>query len=100
MITSFISHSLFCKRGWKEGSISLRPTVVTGDRQAPAAFAITHVDLVVPVAMLAVAKTLTQQGGIYIAEFEAVRRAELPLFSKLGTATEAFYELVPPVKGT
>jgi len=68
-------------------------------QQVKAAFDVTDVDLVVPIAMIAVAKTAAHQGGIYIAEFEAVKRGDLPLFSRLGTASEAFYEFVPPVKG-
>jgi hypothetical protein len=50
-------------------------------------------------AMIAVARTRAHHGGIYIAKFEAVKPRAPPLFSKLGTATEAFYELVPPVMG-
>lgn len=62
-------------------------------QQVKAAFNETPVDLVVPIAMTAV------EGGIYVAEFKAVQRAELADFDTLELETEALYELVPRVPG-
>lgn len=62
-------------------------------QQVRAAFNETKVDLVVPIALTAV------DGGVYIAEFKAVKRGELANFEDLELATEAMYELKPPVAG-
>jgi hypothetical protein len=62
-------------------------------QQVRAAFNETPVDLVVPIAMTA------GEAGIYVAEFKAVKRAELPAFTMLELETEAVYELVPRVPG-
>ncbi|MCU1302811.1 MAG: hypothetical protein JWQ87_3095 [Candidatus Sulfotelmatobacter sp.] len=62
-------------------------------QQVRAAFNETSVDLVVPIAMTA------GDTGIYVAEFKAVKRAELAAFDILELETEAIYELVPAVPG-
>jgi hypothetical protein len=62
-------------------------------QQVRAAFSETPVDLVVPIAMTA------GETGIYLAEFKAVRRLDLPSFAMLELETEAIYELVPSVPG-
>ncbi len=62
-------------------------------QQVKAAFHATQTDLVVPIAM-----TVAEQ-GIYVAEFNAVRRNELAQFEMLELASEALYELHPPVRG-
>ncbi len=63
-------------------------------QQVRAAFgAIPHVDLVVPIAMMA------KNRGIYIAEFAAVGRANLDAFTDLTLVSEGFYELTPSVRG-
>ncbi len=61
--------------------------------QVHAAFSLTKVNLVVPIALVAV------KGGIYIAEFRAVKRNELAAFNDLTLETEALYELMPPIPG-
>lgn len=58
-----------------------------------AAFIETPVDLVIPTAMTSAA------GGIYVAEFSSVRRADAPTLESLTLASRALYELAPPVKG-
>lgn len=62
-------------------------------QQVLAAFQETSVDLVVPIALTAVT------GGIYLAEFKAVKRDELESFEELTLETERLYELLPAVKG-
>lgn len=63
-------------------------------QQVKAAFKeMKDVHLVVPTAMTAAAD------GIYVAEFKAVRRTELPTFAALELASEALYELTPQVPG-
>lgn len=62
-------------------------------RQVKAAFQETPVNLVVPIAMVA------STGGIYIAEFTAVHRDEVPTLDTLKLASEVLYRLQPPVKG-
>ncbi len=62
-------------------------------QQVRAAFNETSVDMVVPIAMTSV------ENGIYVAEFNAVKRHELSNFDKLSLSTEVFYELMPHVKG-
>lgn len=62
-------------------------------QQAKAAFGETNVNLVVPIAMAAVGN------GIYVAEFKAVQRSNLASFSVLELEREAFYELVPHIRG-
>lgn len=74
----------------KKGEVILEGQV---ERQVRAAFEETEANLVAPIAMSA------QDGGIYIAEFKAVKRSELSSFTELELDSEAFYELVPPVKG-
>lgn len=58
-----------------------------------AAFEETEVGVVVPIALTAA------EGGIYLAEFRAVRREDLHVFQDLELATEHLYELVPSVNG-
>jgi hypothetical protein len=62
-------------------------------RQVKAAFKETKVNLVVPIAMVA------SGGGIYVAEFKAVRRDEIKALDCLELASEILYKLHPPVKG-
>jgi hypothetical protein len=62
-------------------------------QQVRAAFREMPVPLVVPIAMTVADK------GIYLAEFEAVRRGELQSFRALELASEALYELIPAVPG-
>lgn len=62
-------------------------------QQVRAAFNETDVDLVVPIALTAVS------GGIYIAEFKAIRRDHLDAFDDIDLETDAMYELLPPVPG-
>jgi hypothetical protein len=63
-------------------------------QQVRAAFgAISHVDLVIPIAMMA------KNRGIYIAEFAAISRDKLNEFHELQLVSEGFYELVPSVRG-
>lgn len=62
-------------------------------QQVRAAFQETSVNLVVPIALTAVA------GGIYLAEFKAVKRDELNSFDELTMETERLYELLPAVQG-
>lgn len=62
-------------------------------QQVRAAFKETDVDLVVPIAMTAAAT------GIYVAEFKAVRRADLGTFDLLELEAEGLYELTPSVQG-
>lgn len=62
-------------------------------QQVRAAFGATSTDLVVPIAM-----TVADQ-GIYVAEFKSVRKRELAGFDMLELASEALYELHPPVRG-
>ncbi|MFS2099407.1 hypothetical protein ACCC97_10625 [Variovorax sp. Varisp85] len=62
--------------------------------QVRAAFTVApSVEAVAPVAMVA------RAGGIYFVEFKIVRRSELAGFEELVLEREAFYELVPHVKG-
>lgn len=62
--------------------------------QVKAAFVVVpEAEVVAPVAMVA------RKGGIYFAEFKLVRRSELASFEGLALEREAFYELVPHVKG-
>lgn len=68
-------------------------------RQVHAAFKATAADLVVPLAMVAVGDSRDSNHGLYIAEFVAVERKKADDFEGLVLAGEAFYELVPPVKG-
>lgn len=50
--------------------------------------------------MVGVGKGRAKVGrGLYVAEFAAVARDDLATFRELVLAGEAFYELVPPVKG-
>lgn len=62
--------------------------------QAKAAFKETDVDLVIPIALRAVRRV-----GFYVAEFESVTRAQAAELDGLALATEAVYELCPPVRG-
>ena len=62
-------------------------------QQVRAAFNETATDLVVPIALTSVT------GGVYIAEFEAVHRAQLANFVDIKLETDAMYELTPPVAG-
>ncbi len=62
-------------------------------RQVKAAFNETPVSLVVPVALVSAGN------GIYVAEFNAVRREEAAELSGLELAKEVLYKLKPPVKG-
>lgn len=62
--------------------------------QAKAAFKATEVNLVIPIAMRAV-----RGRGLYLAEFEAVKRADAEELDGLALAKEAVYELCPPVPG-
>ncbi len=62
-------------------------------RQVKAAFKGTQVDLVVPVALV------SANGGIYVAEFKAIRREDSAKLEELELATEVLYKLKPPVKG-
>jgi hypothetical protein len=63
-------------------------------RQVKAAFnAVPAVKLVVPLALVSAA------GGIYVAEFEPVRRADSAKLDSLKIAKEVLYKLKPPVKG-
>jgi hypothetical protein len=41
----------------------------------------------------------TRGGGLYVAEFAAISRVDVGTFEERVLAGEAFYELVPPVKG-
>jgi len=69
-------------------------------RQVHATFKATAADLVVPLAMVGVGKGRGEAGrGLYVAEFAAVAREDAATFVELVLAGEAFYELVPPVKG-
>ena len=62
--------------------------------QVKAAFQLVPtVEVVVPVAMVA------RTGGIYLVEFQAVRRSEVAAFDALTLASETFYELCPAVTG-
>lgn len=74
----------------KRGQRILEEQVI---RQVRAAFAETDVGLVVPIVMT------VAEGGIYVAEFKAVRREDEPTFDALELETDALYELVPSVKG-
>ena len=80
----------------KKGQRILEEQIV---QQVKAAFNESPVDLVVPIAMASVTKTTAHNGGIYVAEFEAVARENVAIFSKLCMVGQALYELVPPVKG-
>lgn len=63
-------------------------------QQVHAAFSETAVDTVVPIAMT------SEDGGIYLAEFESIKREELEEdFVSLRLRTEVLYELHPKVKG-
>jgi hypothetical protein len=62
-------------------------------RQVKAAFTETPVDLVVPLALVSAA------GGIYVAEFVPIRRAQSAKLETLELAKEVLYKLKPPVKG-
>lgn len=66
-------------------------------QQVKAAFGETNSELVIPIAMTAVATGDAR--GIYVAEFKAVRRRELAEFDSLELSSDAFYEFVPPVRG-
>ncbi|WP_193727190.1 hypothetical protein [Burkholderia sp. BE17] len=62
-------------------------------QQVKAAFNETPVNLVVPIAMT------STTDGIYLAEFKAIRRNELAIFTELELEQEALYELCPRVQG-
>jgi len=62
-------------------------------RQVKAAFNETSVGLVAPVALV------SANGGIYVAEFVAVRREDSERLENLELATEMLYKLKPPVTG-
>ncbi|WP_444666023.1 hypothetical protein [Cereibacter changlensis] len=62
--------------------------------QVKAAFAATKMDTVVPIALKAIKGT-----GFYLIEFSAIKRSEAATLSKLVLASDAIYELRPPVKG-
>jgi hypothetical protein len=62
-------------------------------QQVKAAFSETSTDLVVPIAMTAA------DTGIYVAEFKAIKRADLASFKVLELESEMLYELKPAVKG-
>ncbi len=62
-------------------------------QQVRAAFSETDINRVVPIAMTSEAE------GIYVAEFESIRRDELEQFTSLTLKTEVLYELIPRVKG-
>lgn len=62
--------------------------------QVQAAFAEAEVDTVVPIGLRTV-KGL----GFYLTEFEAVKRADAQALDELTLASDAIYELRPPVKG-
>jgi hypothetical protein len=63
------------------------------EQQVREAFTAIDTELVVPLAMVVAEK------GIYVIEFNAVHRAELAEFSALEWASDALYELNPPVPG-
>jgi hypothetical protein len=42
---------------------------------------------------------VSANGGIYVAEFKAIRREDSATLEGLELATEVLYELKPPVKG-
>jgi hypothetical protein len=62
-------------------------------RQVKAAFTETPVDLVVPLALVSAG------GGIYVAEFVPIHRAQSAELESLELAKEVLYKLKPPVKG-
>jgi hypothetical protein len=63
-------------------------------QQVVAAFSLVpRTKIVVPVAMIA------RNGGIYVIEFRAIERDGIEVFTQLELETQAFYELVPRVKG-
>jgi hypothetical protein len=62
-------------------------------RQVKAAFNETPVNLVAPVALV------SSNGGIYVAEFKAIRREDSADLETLDLAKEVLYRLEPPVKG-
>lgn len=62
-------------------------------RQVKAAFTETPVGLVVPIAMASTG------GGIYVAEFMPIRRADADALESLEISKEVLYRLKPPVKG-
>ena len=79
----------------KRGQRILEEQIV---QQVRAAFNETKVDLVVPIAMTVI-DLPTGQAGIYVLEFHAVERSELPTFDAIRFETQGVYELVPPVPG-
>ena len=62
-------------------------------RQVKAAFSGTSVDTVVPLALV------SAEGGIYVAEFVPIQRAQSDELETLYLAKEVLYKLRPPVKG-
>ncbi len=62
--------------------------------QVQAAFAEAEVDTVVPIGLRTVKGV-----GFYLTEFEAVKRADAHALDELTLASDAIYELRPPVKG-
>jgi hypothetical protein len=62
-------------------------------RQVKAAFTETPVDTVVPLALVSAG------GGIYVAEFLPIRRAQSESLESLELAKEVLYKLKPAVKG-
>jgi hypothetical protein len=62
-------------------------------RQVKAAFTETPVDVVVPLALVSAG------GGIYVAEFSPIHRAQSKALESLDLAKEVLYRLKPPVKG-
>jgi len=62
--------------------------------QVQAAFAEAEVDTVVPIGLRTVRGV-----GFYLTEFEAVRRDDAEALDELTLASDAIYELRPPVKG-
>ena len=62
--------------------------------QVQAAFSNEEVDTVVPIGLRAVRNV-----GVYLIEFEAVRRDAAPDLEELTLASDAIYEFRPPVKG-
>lgn len=62
--------------------------------QVRAAFAEADVEIVIPIGLRSVRGV-----GFYLTEFEAVNRSDAPALDELSLASDAIYELHPPVKG-
>lgn len=62
--------------------------------QVQAAFAEAEVEIVIPIGLRTIKGV-----GFYLTEFEAVKRADASALDELNLASDAIYELRPPVKG-